>query len=146
VYSFWNEDLDGKIGIIIQNKVDYCDHPFYELFGDLDLDEIEETCYEIKIDNFIYLFTDYELVDEFEKYMLNEANSIESEIVKKYMIMTDEPYDPLAHELEMQYKQQLLDAAKGLMDDEEEEDYYLAETKVPYLKVSRKVCDSDLET
>jgi hypothetical protein len=85
-----------------------------------------------------------ELVEEFEKYMLNEANSIESEIIKKYM--TDEPYDPLAYELEMQYKQQLLDAAKAMVDEEEEEDYYLAETKVPYLKVSRKVCDSELET
>tara|TARA_R110002110_G_scaffold279722_1_gene494639 strand:+ start:1231 stop:1605 length:375 start_codon:yes stop_codon:yes gene_type:complete len=85
-----------------------------------------------------------ELVDEFEKYMLNEANSIENEIVEKYM--TDEPYDPLTHELEMQHKQQLLDAVKGLMDEEKEEDYYLAETKVPYLKVSRKVCNSTLET
>ena len=96
-----------------------------------------------------------ELVDEFEKYMLNEANSIENEIIKKYMSMPDEPYDPLVHELEKQYKQQLLDAAKVLTNEDEEdndeedndeEDYYLAETKVSYLKVSRKVCNSTLET
>lgn len=61
VYSFWNETLDGKMGIIVQNEVNYCDHPFYELFGDLDLDDVHEACYEVKVDNFIYLFTDYEL-------------------------------------------------------------------------------------
>ena len=97
-----------------------------------------------------FLHAIIELVEEFEKYMLNEANSIENEIIERYMV--DEPYDPLSAELEKQFKQQLRDAAHMLIheeieshENEQEEDYYLAETRVPYLKVSRKVCDSELE-
>ena len=100
-------------------------------------------------DAFLHAIID--LVEEFEKYMLNESNSIEQDIIERYI--TDESYDPLSAELEKQLKQQLRDAAHMLiyedldaLEYEQEEDYYLAETKVPYLKVSRKVCDSELET
>ena len=89
-----------------------------------------------------------ELVEEFEKYMLDENSLIEQEIIERYMF--DESYDPLSAQLEQEFQQQLRDAAHMLIneevDNELEEDYYLAETKVPYLKVSRKACDSELET